>query len=70
MHVEAVVDVAYHLVRLTEVDGNVSLFQLFDAFFPFLGIVDGDDDFMLTGEGGFLYLMAHLSISNYCNFHD
>ena len=38
--------------------------------FPFLGIVDGDDDFMLAGEGGFLHLVPHLSVSDYGDFHD
>ena len=63
VQVEAAVDVAHHLVGLAKVDGDIGLFQLFEACFPFLGIVDGDDDIMLTGEGGFLHLVAHLSVS-------
>jgi hypothetical protein len=42
---------------------------LFDAIFPFQGVVNSDDNAMLTGEGGFLYLVAHFSVSDYCNFH-
>ena len=53
VQVEAAVDVADHLVGLTEFDGDVGLFQQAEAFFPFLGVVDGDDDFMMTGKGGF-----------------
>jgi hypothetical protein len=70
MQVKAAVDVAHHLVGLAEVDGDIGLFQLLYALFPFLGIVDGDDDFMLAGEGGFLHLVPHLSVSDYGDFHD
>ena len=69
MQVEAAVNVADHLVGLAEVDGDIGLLQLLNALFPFLGIVDGDDDFMLMGEGGFLHFVAHLSVSDYGDFH-
>jgi hypothetical protein len=69
VQIEAKVDVAHHLVGLAEVDGDIGLFELFEAFLPFLGIVDGDDDFMLVGEGGFLHLVTHFSVSNDCYFH-
>ena len=69
MQVEAAVNIIDHLVGLAEVDGDIGLFQLINAFFPFFGVVDGDNDFMLTGESGFLHFVAHLSVSDYCNFH-
>ena len=67
--VETAVDIAYHLVGLAEVDGNIGLFQLRDAFYLFLRVVDGDDDFMLAGEGGFLHLVTHLSVSDNSDSH-
>ena len=70
VQVETAVDVADHLVGLAEFDGYVGLAQQREAFFPFLGVVDGDDDFMLAGEGGFLHLVAHLSVSYDGDFHD
>jgi hypothetical protein len=70
MQVKTAVDVAYYLVGLTEIDGDISLFQLLNAFFPFFGIVNGDDDFMLVGKGGFLHLVPHLSVSYDGDFHD
>ena len=67
--IEATVDVGHHLVGLAEVDGDIGLFDKFKSFFPFLGIVDSNDDAMLAGEGGFFHLVAHLSVSDYSNFH-
>jgi hypothetical protein len=69
VHIETAMNIPHHLVGLAEVDGDVGLFQLVKAFLPFLGIIDGDDDVMLSGEGGFLHLVAHLSVSYNCYFH-
>ena len=69
MQVEAAVDVTHHLVGLAEIDGNVGSLELFDALFPFLRIVDGNHNFVLVGDGSFLHLVAHLSVSDDCNFH-
>ena len=69
MQIKTAVDVAHHLVGLAEVDGDIGLLQLLHAFFPFLRVVDGDDDFMLAGKGGFLHLVAHLSVSYDSDFH-
>lgn len=69
VHIKAAVDVGHHLVGLAEVDGDIGLLDEVEAFLPFLGIVDGNDDIMLAGEGGFLHLVTHLSVSDYCDFH-